>query len=90
MIVKDENEAGAVSGSRIIIEPGDLMNDGEGVDIMVQGFKGSPEDDDECCTHIYIERWKGETKIMVWNNTVTPATFVLVKSEENPCQKEDE
>jgi len=68
--------------ARVIIESSDLELKGSGVEIQVKGFKGNPEEYDENNTHVYIETWKGETRIVVWNDAVNPTIFTLKKSED--------
>lgn len=68
--------------TRIVIEASDLMVEGMGIEIQVQGFKGSPEEYDENNTHVYVETWEGQTQILVWNKTSEPKIFKLEESEE--------
>ena len=68
--------------TRIIIEPKDLEVEGMGVEIQVEGYKGSPEELDASNTHVYIEKWEGQAQIVVWNQQSDPDIFKLKESEE--------
>ena len=69
---------------RIVIEPHDMVPEGTGVEIQVRGFKGSREEFDESNTHVYFERWDGETRIVVWpSGSSEPQIFKLKPSEPN-------
>lgn len=69
---------------RIVIEPKDLEIEGSGVEIQVQGFKGNREEIDALNTHVYIEKWEGETRIVVWcGNDVNPTIFKLQESTQD-------
>jgi hypothetical protein len=71
-------------GKRIVIEPHDLELEGCGVEIQVKGFKGSPEEVDALNTHVYIEKWEGKTRIVVWSSgQQEPTIFVLEPSTED-------
>ncbi|MHA2022797.1 MAG: hypothetical protein ACTSWQ_03960 [Candidatus Thorarchaeota archaeon] len=72
------------NGQRIVIEPKDLENEGQGVEIQIKGFKGNPEEVDALNTHVYIEKWEGKTRIVVWGGGVCePTTFELEASTED-------
>ena len=71
-------------GQRIVIESKDLELQGCGVEIQVKGFKGNPEEVDALNTHVYIERWEGKTRILVWDGSNNePTVFELQPSTED-------
>jgi len=78
----NEDDARPERITKVIIEAEDLSVDGLGVCIQVEGYKGSPEEMDSTNSQIYIEKWKKEAKIVVWNDSVEPEIFTLKESKE--------
>ena len=69
--------------TKVIIEDKDLEVNGRGVCIQVEGYKGSREEIDAVNNHVYIEKYEGQSQILVWNETVDPVIFNLTESTED-------
>jgi hypothetical protein len=69
---------GMADATHITIEESDIAAEGQGIEIQVQGFEGDRNTDAENTTHVYVEKWNGETRILVWNNAQDPQVFTLV------------
>ena len=59
---------------------------GRGLEILVKGFEGNIANAPSTDSQVYIERYDGEVRIHVWNNSGDPVTFKLVPIDES-CDK---
>ena len=55
----------------------DNNNGGGGLEIYIEGVIGNTADVDPC--PVFIENYKGEVRICIWNDTVDPQVIVLKK-----------
>lgn len=63
---------------RIIIDPKhDLQKNKEGVSIQIKGYSGNPECEPENDEHVYIEKYDGKVRIIVWDGSPNAQTFVV-------------
>jgi hypothetical protein len=53
-------------------------NNGEGgLEIYIEGVAGSPEGDADNPCPIFIENYKGDIRVLIWNDTIDPQIIVL-------------
>lgn len=50
---------------------------GGGLEIIIDGVKGDPTCDPKNPCPIFIEYYKGEIRVLIWNNTQDPQVIVL-------------
>ena len=64
---------------QVIVNKRDLDNNkgGGGLEIIIEGVKGDPTSDINKPCPIFIEFYKGEVRVLVWNNTQDPQVIVL-------------
>jgi len=67
--------------NQIRINKKDIENSkgGGGLEIIIDGVKGNPQDLPSKPCPIFIEYYKGEYRVIIWNNTQDPEIIVLKK-----------